>query len=417
MTINHEFRKQVKDVLEHLYDTAYLESHPFLSQITLAETANRVTRAQKLRSLIKDLIESLRPQEGSPSNSAEWRCYRALRYHYVQGMGNKQVEIELGISLRQLQREFHKGIEALAVLLWDLHTDSQEPALLTSEADEVDELQEELNQWVIQRSDCELKVLLDDLNWMLKPILEPGKTRLQINLPDVLPQVYVDATLTRQAIFTLIRLAIQQEPEAIDVTARFSERTVDLLILFCQPGLNQQEADWRIAEMLISQQGGSLTQSQTALETEAEIVETSINLSLPRPEQGVVLVTDDNQALHQLFERYLAPFRFTILHAYNGQEALSLAQERHPDFITLDVMMASMDGWQVLRELQENLATSDIPVIVCSVLKEPQLALSLGARAYLKKPVERLQLQETLEELRLAGSGPARTPEEPPLSN
>lgn len=413
MTINLEFRKQVRDVLEHLYDTAYLESHPFLSQITLAETANRVTRAQKLRSLIKDLIESLRPQEGSPSNSAEWRCYRALRYHYVQGMTTKQVEDELGISLRQLQREFHKGIEALAVLLWDLHTDQQGPSTPSSETDEVEELQEELNQWVIQRRPCELKVLLDDLNWMLKPILESGPTTLKISLSDALPQVNVDATLTRQAIFPLIRLAVQQEPREVQVTARSSERAVDLLIHFEQSGLNQQESDWRIAEMLISQQGGSLAQAQTPPDVNGKVAETTLTISLPRPEQGVVLVTDDNQALHQLFERYLAPFHFTIIHAYNGQEALFLAQEKHPDFITLDVMMASMDGWQVLRELQENTATSDIPVIVCSVLKEPQLALSLGARAYLKKPVERLQLQQTLERLRLTGSGSAKTPEEP----
>ena len=86
--------------------------------------------------------------------------------------------------------------------------------------------------------------------------------------------------------------------------------------------------------------------------------------------------------------------------------------EARPDLITLDVMMPSMDGWQVLRDLAQNPATQHIPVIVCSVLKEPELAFSLGARAYLKKPVDRLELLATLARLRPAAgpSAAARPP-------
>ena len=51
--------------------------------------------------------------------------------------------------------------------------------------------------------------------------------------------------------------------------------------------------------------------------------------------------------------------------------------------------MPNVDGWQVLRGLARDPATARIPVVICSVLKEPELAFSLGARAYLKKPVDR----------------------------
>jgi CheY-like chemotaxis protein len=78
---------------------------------------------------------------------------------------------------------------------------------------------------------------------------------------------------------------------------------------------------------------------------------------------------------------------------------LQLAGEKHPDAITLDVMMPNVDGWQVLRGLANAPATANIPVIICSVLKEPELAFSLGARAYLKKPVDRLELVATLARL------------------
>jgi CheY-like chemotaxis protein len=75
--------------------------------------------------------------------------------------------------------------------------------------------------------------------------------------------------------------------------------------------------------------------------------------------------------------------------------------------ITLDVMMPNLDGWQVLRGLTSNPATARIPVAICSVLKEPELAFSLGARAYLKKPVDRMELVATLARL-LASASPAK---------
>jgi CheY-like chemotaxis protein len=65
-----------------------------------------------------------------------------------------------------------------------------------------------------------------------------------------------------------------------------------------------------------------------------------------------------------------------------------------------------VDGWQVLRGLAGNPATAHIPVIICSVLKEPELAFSLGAKAYLKKPVDRLELIATLARV-LSSAGPA----------
>jgi CheY-like chemotaxis protein len=160
-----------------------------------------------------------------------------------------------------------------------------------------------------------------------------------------------------------------------------------------------------MVELLANQQGGKLVtniHSQTG---------TQVTLSLPRASQTRVLVIDDNQSIHQLFERYLAPHHYQVIHAHSGPEALQLAVEARPAVITLDVMMPGMDGWQVLRDLAQNPATTHIPVIICSVLQEPELALSLGARAYLKKPIERLELLATLARLQAeAGRATASPP-------
>jgi CheY-like chemotaxis protein len=394
MTIDPNFRKQVKEVLEHLYDTAYLETHPLLNQLALSDAANSVTRAQKLRSQIKDLIESLRPQTGLPVGAPEWRSYLALRYRFVQGMQTAQVEHELGISIRQLQREFHKGIDAITALLWEQRSQgSAEPLAAPSDGpEEIEELQQELEQWSFQRRACEVRVLIDDVIWMLRPLLEQHHTTLAVDLPAGLPKVMIDSTLTRQALSKLVRLVLPETPGEIHLRANLTAQAVELVLEDALGRNLSTEADWRIASLLCEQQGGKLSQSQ-------QDGQTLLTLTLPHQNQRVVLVIDDNPALHQLFERYLATTRYTVMHAFGGAEGLELAESRLPDFITLDVMMAAVDGWQVLRSLHENPRTANIPVIVCSVLREPDLALALGAKVYLKKPVQRLQLQAALEEV------------------
>lgn len=412
MPTDPDFRKQVRDILEHLYDTAYLETHPLLAQLIQNDPTSRTPRAQKLRSQIKDLIESLRPQQNLPADAPEWRSYRALRLRFVQGMPNGQVEAELGISVRQLQREFHKGIDAIAALLWQARvpgTAQPASAGLTTEPAEFEELQQELDQWSLQRRACEVPALLDDVLWMITPLLEQQNTSLALDLPANLPAVMVDATLTRQALLKLIRMLLPEAPARLALRAQPAGAAVEMTLSDPLGRDHTQHPDWRIAALLCDQQGGHLRQ-QPAPNPGGE---TLIHLTLPGLEQQTVLVVDDNPALHQLFERYLATTRYAVIHAYSGAEALELAAARRPNFITLDVMMAAVDGWQVLRSLQNNPRTAAIPVVVCSVLREPELALALGARAYLKKPVGRLQLQATLDQLQAAQNSAAAAPQSP----
>ena len=58
-----------------------------------------------------------------------------------------------------------------------------------------------------------------------------------------------------------------------------------------------------------------------------------------------------------------------------------------PDAIVLDVMMRDVDGWELLQTLRSRPELAQVPIIVCSVLNEPTLALALGATAYLRKPI------------------------------
>jgi CheY-like chemotaxis protein len=120
-------------------------------------------------------------------------------------------------------------------------------------------------------------------------------------------------------------------------------------------------------------------------------------LDLPVTSTRTVLVIDDNPDLAELFRTYLTGTRYRAVQARTVPLALRLASELHPDIITLDVLMPSQDGWQILQLLRANPALRDVPIVVCSIVPERPLAISLGADAFLTKPVTAQSLLSTLE--------------------
>jgi CheY-like chemotaxis protein len=132
-------------------------------------------------------------------------------------------------------------------------------------------------------------------------------------------------------------------------------------------------------------------------------------LALPALEQTLVLVVDDNVDTQQLYGRLLAGSRYRLAGARNGHDGLEQALARRPAVILLDVMMPHQDGWTLLGQLRNHAASRTIPVIVCSILPQEQLALALGAGAFLRKPLNRTTLLAALDR-QLARRGPASAP-------
>ncbi|MGA3286182.1 MAG: response regulator [Bacteroidota bacterium] len=124
----------------------------------------------------------------------------------------------------------------------------------------------------------------------------------------------------------------------------------------------------------------------------------------PAPEKSVapsssilVLCIDDDAEVIDLLRRYLIPEGYSVRGAGSGEEGIRLAQELRPAVITLDIMMPEKDGWQVLRELKNNPATKDIPVIIHSIIENRPLALSLGALEVIAKPSEPKEVLSVVE--------------------
>lgn len=108
-----------------------------------------------------------------------------------------------------------------------------------------------------------------------------------------------------------------------------------------------------------------------------------------------ILVVDDNPMNVEILEARLAAQGYEILTAGDGEQALALAREQHPDLILLDVMMPGVDGIEVCRRLKADAALPFIPVILVTAKADPQdvvAGLEAGGDEYLPKPVDHAAL-------------------------
>jgi signal transduction histidine kinase/CheY-like chemotaxis protein len=125
------------------------------------------------------------------------------------------------------------------------------------------------------------------------------------------------------------------------------------------------------------------------------------------PGQKTILVVDDDEGVRELLAFELKPHGVRVLQAADGSAGLAIARREKPDAILLDVLMPNLDGWQTLRALKNNPETSEIPVVIVSVVENRAFGVSLGAFDHLVKPVDRTALLLTLSRAgALATRGP-----------
>ncbi len=114
-----------------------------------------------------------------------------------------------------------------------------------------------------------------------------------------------------------------------------------------------------------------------------------------------VLIVDDHLPTLDQWKLILENEQHHVLIAHQGQTAYELACQNQPDLILSDLDMPGIDGFQLLTLLKKTRVTQDIPVIICSGTTDPMsqaLALTLGAIAYLQKPLKAEHLNQIITE-------------------
>jgi excisionase family DNA binding protein len=124
--------------------------------------------------------------------------------------------------------------------------------------------------------------------------------------------------------------------------------------------------------------------------------------SAPSHGTPLVLVVDDDARLREFIRVNLEMDGYIVREAANAEEGLAALEEESPDLILLDVMMPGMDGFEMLRRVQEQHGVGTIPVIMFSgKADEPtaERATERGAQAFIGKPFDPQQLIESTKQL------------------
>lgn len=104
-----------------------------------------------------------------------------------------------------------------------------------------------------------------------------------------------------------------------------------------------------------------------------------------------VLIVDDSNTNNFLLQSILESEGYKTSIAFSGKEALKLITYEKPDLVLLDIMMPNLDGFTVLKQLQENSETKQIPVVFVTAKNEETLwqkAVESGARDLILKPID-----------------------------
>ena len=113
-----------------------------------------------------------------------------------------------------------------------------------------------------------------------------------------------------------------------------------------------------------------------------------------------LLIVEDKQDLREFLKKSLTDKFKKIYLAEDGVEALEIVRQQQPDIVVSDVMMPRMDGYQLCKEVKEDLAVSHIPVVLLTARVDSEsqiLGYKLGADAYLSKPFEMEMLLSVIQ--------------------
>ena len=390
----------LKAALRSYHRTSSLETSPLVELLGLSASPGG-SLAQALRERLRALLEKLRPAADIPLDSPGGLDYRILWLRYIQRQTQVIVCDELSIGSSSYYRHHRRALEALTSMLWD-EIKQRESSAMASPSLTADPVLREARRLAAaaRRVPNDQDDFLDQLGQTVSPLaLQEGKT-FAIEHRGDLPPAILDPGVLNQVVVGLIgamfalkdirSLTLRVEPDNDHTCwqllgkpgARPCRRQIE-----AQPGIS-------LARALMEAIGGELTLDEGPAGG-LQIVLRLSDSPLPR----TLLVIDDDPDLARLVQLYLQDENILVRDAHDAaslQEQLAAAR---PDVILLDLLMPAWDGWRILRYLKAAESTAAIPIIVCSVLTQPRLAMALGAHSVLQKPLAQGQFVTAIRQV------------------
>ena len=404
-TAGQEFDRELLEVLTHLYDPDYRPSETLFAQMGCDPQEGGLA----LQMLILRAIEDLEPSASIPPTAHIRRVYEVLHSRFALRLTQEETADRLHLSRSSVQRAQREAVHVLAGLLWER---CQEQKQVTADR--------------LQRSRSQ----------------PPGEDAPQAQAPDWRSQVQRELASLRSKAPD----SVSDVGDAVDTVLDFvnglaSQPTVRVEARFVQPNLVAAVHPVVLHQVLISalnrlarhvldgrivlnarlQDGNARIALTGTLAPEDAIDEQDLLGDIPLPEDASitvhiderqafvwieapavgkvnVLVVDDNEDMARFYRGCTVGTRYHIAHVAQGGGLPEAIEATTPDIIVLDVMLPDIDGWRLLMRLHQDPATRSIPVIVCSVVREEGLALSLGAVRHLAKPVRPREFIQALDQ-------------------
>jgi CheY-like chemotaxis protein len=401
-----QFKEELRETLAHLHDPDYQPSE------LLYAVLGRHPRhgAGAIQSDIIQAIRDLEPPHTVPTTSQVQREFDLLYHRFVLKLTQEETGRRLHMSARSVRRAQRAATHTLARSIWE---HSLAYGLLTPEDSESEQetqlaprtvLNGQMPDWrsQVKRDLASLHMgapgtvtnVAETIERALE--LESGLTsKYGIALtvkhlrPDLMAAIHPSA-LRQILIMAIAKLARRASLGQISIETRLEGGDAKIILTASVSAATGRPDIDLIHEILTSQGGSSgLDESPGSV---------SLWMKVPCAGQVTVLVVDDNPDMVHLYRRYTSGTKYYIIHAAQGQRTFAAIRAVAPDIVVLDIILPDADGWDLLTQLHADPATRSIPVIICSIVKEEDLASVLGAVLYLPKPVHHQQFIQALDQ-------------------
>jgi CheY-like chemotaxis protein/predicted DNA-binding protein (UPF0251 family) len=401
----------VHEAFGHLYDTHELQETT-LTRFLAGQIPDPLLRSQEVRRILLETIHSIRPEPGVPAQSSDWRSYRIMELRYIKGLNPVEAMDQLAVGKSQFFREQARALKQVAQVLWERYRPGAESAAASASRATLAHSEAERLLHSANWEPVDLGPLIEELRPLVEPLAKVKRVSLHVLDLEGIRLPRADRVMLRQAVLNILTYAMDRAAEGDLLIQGFQDgrsRGIGISARGAGSEVNPRTGvGLEVVRRLLVEMGGEMeVDDRRPREWAARLLWHSIR---PR----VLLVIDDNQGFADLFRRFLAVHRWEVIGAADGESAFAELERKRPTVILLDVMMPRQDGWEILIRLKSQKESRNIPVVICSVLSEPQLAMSLGADAYLTKPVTQQALLQALAPWQGEESVPGPAREESP---
>jgi len=397
-----EFEEELRKALLHLHDPNFQPSD-VLFEVTSCDPGES---PGSLQSRILASIGDMEPGPDVSPDSRARRNFDSLHKRFVLGLTQEKTAEHLHMSVRNVQRVQAEAVHTLAQRLWQRGLRVQEAKKPAQASDWRSQTDRELAS--LRMSDPNATA---DVEETISGVLElegvlASTHGVRVEVGFVQPNLVaaVHPSVLRQTLITAIgRLAQRMSAGRMAIYATLEDGKVQITITGPVAAGHTPAGQDLISDII--------TPPGTSIEVHHKGDHVFLRVKLPSVGERIVLVVEDNLDMIHFYRRCTAGTTYRIVHVPRGQQLFDTIEATSPDIVVLDVMLPDIDGWQLLTHLHERPATRSIPVIVCSVVKEEDLALALGAALFLSKPVQPRRFAEALDQvLRQASAKAPRVP-------